>query len=68
VKILKNKTEALRDFAKTIPNVESMAVDYGRDKLTVFFDGIHSQEYIASQIISKIETAYRQRGVTIIWE
>ena len=68
MKVLKNKTDVLRDFAKRVPNAETMAIDYGRDTLTVFFDGIHSQEYKASEIIKKFENGAASQGVTVIWE
>ena len=68
MKVMQKKTDVLRLFAKRIPNAENMAIDYGRDTLTVWFDGIHSKEYKASQILEGFVSGAKAKGFEIVWE
>ena len=67
-RVTQNKTIVLRMFAKKVPNAESMAIDYGRNTLTVWFDGIHSKEYKVSEIIEQFEIASKANGFSVVWE
>lgn len=67
-KLEQSKTEILRNFAKRVPNAENMAIDYGRDVLTVWFDGIHSKEYKASEILERFKQGAAKQGFEIIWK
>jgi len=67
-KIEQSKTEILRAFAKRVPNAQSMAIDYGRDTLTVWFDGIHSKEYKASTILDALVQGALKQGFEVVWK
>lgn len=66
--LLLAKTDVIRDFCRRIPNAENMAIDYGRDTVTVWFDGIHSKEFKASECLKMAEDAARARGFEIQWK
>ncbi len=67
-KIMKSRTEVLREYAERVPNYQSMIVDYNRDSLTVFFDGIHSRQYKASVILDKFCSAAKLKGFEVVWK
>lgn len=68
MKIIESKTKVLREFSKRVPNAESMAIDYGRDTLTVFFDGIHSKEYKVTDILSAYVSKVKSLGHDLQWD
>lgn len=59
-----NKTEMIRDFVKRIPNAESMAIDYGRDEVAVFF-GVHTKYFKVSEVTRMAVDAAKVRGYQI---
>lgn len=47
------KDKILTKFAMAVPNAEKMVVDHGRDKLDVYYDGIHYQTFSIKQVLEK---------------
>lgn len=64
--IILSKNETLTSFAKRIPNAEKMMIDYSRDKLTVFFDGIHEVNYSIDKILKDFKTKLEQKTGAIV--
>lgn len=59
-----DKTTMIRDFVKRIPNVDSMAIDYGRDEVAVFF-GVHTKYFKVSEVTRMAVEAAKVRGYQI---
>lgn len=55
------KMDILRQFAKRIPNCQTVSVDWGRAKLTAWFDGIHSKEFDIENIFSAFKRTAEQK-------
>ena len=65
--LIQDKSEILRQFAKRVSNAQSMSIDYGRDKLSVWVDNIHAVEFKASNILNNYETLAKSKGFAIQW-
>lgn len=59
-----DKTTMIRDFVKRIPKAESMAIDYGRDEVAVFF-GVYTKYFKVSELTRMAVDAAKVRGYQV---
>ena len=64
-----NKTDIIRLFANRVPDSINMAIDYGRDEVTIYLkpSGNMSLNYKASEIIKSAENRFKAQSINVIW-